>query len=101
MKKQEYTINDMIMKRPASAFANRWRDATPIGNGITGALLYGGVSAEHIVINRGDLWYGGINAPYVPDDDPEIPVKTIAIAGATGAGILGFIILMLRRILSR
>jgi len=66
MKKKEYTINDMIMKRPASAFANRWRDATPIGNGITGALLYGGVSAEHIVINRGDLWYGGINAP-VPD----------------------------------
>ena len=37
----------------------------------------------------------------VEDDGFDIPVKTIAIAGATGAGVLGFIILMLRRILSR
>lgn len=56
---------------------------------------------ENLLVVDTTNGYGGINAPYVPDDDPEIPVKTIAIAGATGAGILGFIILMLRRILSR
>lgn len=62
----EYTCHDIVMKRPSSAYCHRWRDSTPIGSGITGAMLYGGVSAEHIIINRNDLWSGGKDAP-VPD----------------------------------
>ena len=62
----KYTINDLVMKRPASGFCHRWRDATPLGSGMTGILLFGGIAAERIVINRNDLWYGGEDAP-VPD----------------------------------
>lgn len=61
-----YTINDLVMKRPASYFSHRWMDATPIGNGKTGVLLYGGVTAEHLVINRSDLWFSGSDGA-VPD----------------------------------
>lgn len=64
--KNVYSIHDLVMKRPASAFSHRWMDATPVGNGKTGVLLYGGVTAEHLVINRSDLWFGGSDAP-VPD----------------------------------
>jgi hypothetical protein len=35
------------------------------------------------------------------DDGFDIPVTTVAVAGAAGVGILGFIILVLRRILRR
>ena len=63
---KKYTINDIILNRPASAFGHRWRDATPLGSGSTGILLFGGTAAERIVINRNDLWYGGEDAP-IPD----------------------------------
>lgn len=62
----EYTIHDLITKRPASACKMRWHDSTPIGTGITGAMFYGGISAEHIIINRNDFWYGGKDTP-VPE----------------------------------
>ncbi len=64
--KNNYTRNDLVMHRPSSSFGNRWRDGTPIGNGKTGILLYGGCAAEHFIVNRYDLWYSGSDAP-VPD----------------------------------
>lgn len=64
--KQNYTINDLVMKRPASPFCHRWTDATPLGSGKTGILLFGGTAAERVIINRNDLWYSGEDAP-VPD----------------------------------
>lgn len=66
MNNKKYTVNDIIMKRQASTFGNKWRDSTPLGSGATGALLYGGISEESIIINRGDLWTGAVNAA-VPD----------------------------------
>ena len=42
MNNKKYTVNDIIMKRQASTFGNKWRDSTPLGSGATGALLYGG-----------------------------------------------------------
>lgn len=63
---QSYTIHDLVMKRPASSFCHRWRDGTPIGSGMTGILLYGGIATEHLIINRSDLWYDGQDAP-IPD----------------------------------
>ena len=59
MKKRLYNRHDLVLKRPASAYCHRWRDGTPIGSGQTGIMLYGGVSSEHLIINRGDLWYFG------------------------------------------
>ncbi len=66
MNGKNYGRNDMVLKRPASAYCHRWRDGTPIGTGTTGALFYGGVASEHLILNRGDLWYSGKDAP-VPD----------------------------------
>ena len=63
MENNKYSAHDLVMKRPASAFSHRWLDATPIGNGETGVLFYGGVAAEHLVINRSDMWYDGEDAP--------------------------------------
>lgn len=60
------TRNDIFQTAPASAFANRWRDGTPLGNGITGVMLYGGAAQEQIILSRGDLWYGGFDG-VVPD----------------------------------
>ena len=62
----KFTRHDIVMMRPSSAVCHRWRDGTPIGTGKTGVIFYGGVSQEHLIFNRGDLWRGGKDAP-VPD----------------------------------
>ena len=53
--------NDIILKRPASTFGERWRDGTPLGNGLTGVNLYGGISKEVFIISRHDMWIKGKN----------------------------------------
>ncbi len=50
--------DSLIFNRPASCFGEMWRDALPLGNGLTGALVHGGVFEEEIIINRYDLWHG-------------------------------------------
>ncbi len=42
----------MIMKQPAIG----WQDALPCGNGILGALVYGHIRDEKIVLNHDNLW---------------------------------------------
>ena len=32
-------------------------DGAQIVNGKTGVVFYGGVSAEHLIFNRGDVWH--------------------------------------------
>lgn len=60
-------MNDiMLRERPASFFSEPWRDATPLGNGLTGALVYGGAEIETILLNRYDLWHFERLCP-VPD----------------------------------
>ena len=50
------TKHDLYMKRPASVFGENWRDGTPLGNGLTGINLYGGVSRETLILSRYDMW---------------------------------------------
>jgi alpha-L-fucosidase 2 len=38
--------------------ANNWNEATPIGNGRLGAMIFGGVNAERIQLNEDSLWSG-------------------------------------------
>lgn len=61
--------HDILLKRPASIFGERWRDGTPLGNGLTGVNLFGGVKRETFILSRADVWYGGINStpPIVSD----------------------------------
>ncbi|WP_044633218.1 glycoside hydrolase family 95 protein [Neotamlana sedimentorum] len=38
--------------------AEKWTEALPVGNGSLGAMIYGGVSQEHIQFNEETLWRG-------------------------------------------
>ena len=62
MSRHIYTLN-----RPASWPHEEWREALPLGNGLTGALVPGSVAAEHITFNRHDLWHGGSDGGEIPD----------------------------------
>lgn len=37
--------------------ADRWEDALPTGNGTVGALVFGNIADEHVVVNHAALWY--------------------------------------------
>lgn len=58
--------NKLIMKYPASCYLDIWREATPLGNGETGALLYGGVGHDMIAVNHTRLWRDK-KKPELPD----------------------------------
>ena len=62
MSRHIYTMN-----RPASWPHEEWREALPLGNGLTGALIPGSIAAEHITFNRHDLWHGGSDGGEIPD----------------------------------
>jgi len=38
--------------------ARNWNEALPLGNGATGAMIYGGVETDHINLNSDTLWSG-------------------------------------------
>ena len=52
--------------------ATRWEDASPTGNGIVGALVYGGVANEQVVLNHDDLWFRS-EPQAVPDISGHLP----------------------------
>ncbi len=56
---------------PASAFGQMWREGFPVGNGLTGAVVYGGAGTETIVFNRYDLWHGAVKCQ-LPDTSQEL-----------------------------
>ena len=58
-------MHQIKMKRPASWAGELWREALPVGNGLTSALLTGTVGYEHFLVSRFDRWEESI--------DPEIP----------------------------
>lgn len=59
-------FDEIYETRPANRQPERWKDASPLGNGETGALLFGDIGVEHIRLTRSDLWLGG-NDPVPPD----------------------------------
>ncbi len=54
------------LKKPAGWHKERWREALPLGNGLTGALISGAIGEESVQFNRFDLWEDGSDPP-VPD----------------------------------
>ena len=38
--------------------AQKWTEALPVGNGRLGAMVFGGVEAEHIQLNEDTVWAG-------------------------------------------
>lgn len=50
-------MNDsIIMKSPSSWHRDMYREAAPTGNGIIGAMVYGGIAQETVAINHCRLW---------------------------------------------
>ena len=45
----------LVYDRPAG----RWLEALPLGNGFTGAMVYGGVAHEVVALNDSTAWSGG------------------------------------------
>ena len=62
MSRHIYTI-----KKPASWHGELWREALPLGNGLTGALVTGAIADESIQFNRHDLWHGKGDGGAIPD----------------------------------
>ena len=61
-------------KLPASCYSATWRDATPLGNGHIGALVYGFAAHERILINHEDLRTirERVDLPYVADKMSDV-----------------------------
>lgn len=61
-------MDKLILKKPARS----WVDGTPIGNGIIGAMVYGGKRKETISLNDAKFWSG-----YPKDYDSEESLKNL------------------------
>jgi hypothetical protein len=49
--------NDLVFDKPASGF----HESLPLGNGRIGAMVFGGVDEERIVLNESSVWSGSTN----------------------------------------
>ncbi|HEY0826454.1 MAG TPA: glycoside hydrolase family 95 protein, partial [Bacilli bacterium] len=58
----------MRMRKPAA----KWQDAMPSGNGTLGAMVYGSIQEETIMLNHEAFWYGSITKE-IPDLSPFLP----------------------------
>ena len=39
--------------------ANEWENASPIGNGTSGMMVFGGVASDKLTLNEESIWSGG------------------------------------------
>ena len=56
----------LVLQYPSSWWHDMWRKGLPVGNGFTGASLYGGSKREVLQLGRHDFWYDG-DAGELPD----------------------------------
>lgn len=62
-------LKNFLSRRPLLRMAQPagwWRDGFPLGNGTLGAMPYGRLCEERILINHERLWYNGVR-PTLPD----------------------------------
>ncbi len=72
---QEHTL---WLENPALTF----RESTPIGNGRLGAMLFGGVTEERIVLNESSLWSGSPEDANWPDAHQSLPeIRRLLLEG--------------------
>ncbi len=71
------TANRLVFEQPAT----RWQDALPVGNGTVGALVYGAIRNETIILNHEALWFR-TPKPHLPDIADVLPeVRALLAAG--------------------
>jgi len=62
--------------------AVEWLDALPIGNGIMGAMVFGGVSQERIALNESSFWSGRPHDYDDPNAGEYFPlIRDLVLAG--------------------
>lgn len=59
--------------------AERWTEAMPVGNGRLGAMIFGGVTNEHLQLNEATLWSGGPREWNNPQAQEILPQVRAAI----------------------
>lgn len=75
----------MVLRQPAT----RWQDALPTGNGTLGALVYGHIRSDLVVLNHEALWFR-TPTPELPDVSGRLPElrQRLAAGDWRGAGDL-------------
>lgn len=68
----------------------QWCDAVPLGNGLTGALLWGGGRDITITLDRGDLWDLRPTDGYDSDDWNYATIRRLVAAGDHDALVAKF-----------
>lgn len=76
----------MSMKRSAPGMtmrypATRWQDALPTGSGVVGALVYGNIQNDTILLNHDALYFPKTPAPVVNVSDQLTEVRRLIGAG--------------------
>ena len=62
--------------------AHRWDNATPLGNGAQGMMLFGTVEREKIVLNEESIWAGGPMNTAIPDfQEKLIQIRRLFMEG--------------------
>lgn len=66
--------------------ATAWIEALPIGNGSTGAMIFGGAQNDHLQLNHDTLWAGRPVNYLNPDATPEVlaEVRSLLLDGKQG-----------------
>lgn len=71
------SAHTLVFEQPAS----RWQDALPVGNGTVGALVYGAIHNETIILNHEALWFR-TPKPHLPEVADVLPdVRALLAAG--------------------
>jgi alpha-L-fucosidase 2 len=74
-------MSDTSMRLKMETPAKGWRDALPCGNGVTGALVYGRIVKERILLNHEAFWSNG-SIPPVPNTAGRLPeLRSMLAAG--------------------
>ena len=64
--------------------ATRWLDGLPIGNGMLGAMVMGGIEAERLALNHERLWRGRSRKRTTEDKTQYLPeIRDLFFAGKT------------------
>src|SRR5580658_7816816 len=62
--------------------ANDFTESSPMGNGRLGAMMFGGVNDERIVLNESSMWSGSPQDADRPDAYKELPeIRRLLLEG--------------------
>jgi alpha-L-fucosidase 2 len=80
-------FHGMVLRQPTH---NRWQDALPTGNGPIGAMVYGNIYDENILLNHEDRWLREYS-PELPDSGDRLAEMRQLLADGKYEEAEGFI----------